>query len=197
MLCRCFQEQEHEVISFTAHQKGLRTMTETTQRVLSGVIMVKLNGMLALGSMLTLMGCASSIHDADALYHTYRDACPLNYKVTDYDVIYHGKIETALETYHMVGYSYSWEVLPGNHRGDGQILVFDHNYAFIGYFPVFGDPEVTITGKRMDLYFPRETKQNQRTYYDFAEGLPKTDMNNFGFDYCTRDEINRLRNDRL
>jgi hypothetical protein len=112
--------------------------------------MRKINSILALGFILILIGCSSSVPDAEALYQTYLKACPLNFKVTSYDLKYHGVINIDSTTYHLLGYSYAWEVNPGNCRGNGQILVFDGKKEFIGYFEVFGDPEVTITGKRMD-----------------------------------------------
>lgn len=148
---------------------------------------------MAIGLILIMLGCSSPIPEPEVLYQTYLKTCPTHLKITGYDLNYHGKITADSETYHFLGYSYVWEVLPGNERGSGKILVFDHGFNFIGYFQVFGGPEVSITGKRMDLYFPRETEQNQKTYYDFSEGLPETDMENFGFNYLTKDQINGLR----
>jgi len=155
--------------------------------------MRKIKTILAIGFTLLNVGCSSSVPDPEILYQTYLKVCPSVLKITAYDLKYHGKITANSKTYYFLGYSYAWEVNPNNFRGDGKILVFDDKFKFIGLFAVYGDPEVTITGKRMDLYYPRETEQNQRTYYDFSEGIPKTDMNNFGFNYCTKEEILKFR----
>lgn len=154
--------------------------------------MRKINNISATVFILIIIGCSSPIPEPEVLYRTYLNACPTPIKITTYDLKYHGEITTDSETYHFLGYSYAWEVVPGNYRGNGQILVFDSNFNFIGYFSVYGDPEVSITGKRMDLYFPDETEQNQGTYYNFSGGMPETDMNNFGFDYLTKDQINKF-----
>jgi hypothetical protein len=155
--------------------------------------MRKINNLWGIGIILIIIGCATPTPETKILYQTYLNACPTPLKITAYDIDYHGEITVDSKTYHFLGYSYAWEVVPENYRGNGQILVFDSKYNFIGYFSVYGDPEVLITGNKMDLYFPDETKQNQRTYYDFSNGIPDTDMNNFGFDYLTKDEINKLR----
>jgi hypothetical protein len=155
--------------------------------------MTKIRNILAIGFIMIFGGCSYSSPNAEALYKTYLTACPLNFKVTTYNLKYHGEIKAGSSIYHLLGYSYVWEVYPGNCRGNGQILVFNGKQQFIGYFQVFGYPEVTIKGKILYLYFPDETEQNQRTYYDFSEGLPETDMNDFGFSYVTKDKILEYR----
>ena len=126
---------------------------------------------------------------ADDFHRRFVEICPPTVKITRDDVTYHGKVNSDTEIYHLVGYLYSWEVLPGSERGHGKLLVFDADRRFIGCYEVYGAPEITIEGTRVKLHYPDETRQNQRTWYDFAHGVPKTDENQFGFNFVTPKEM--------
>ena len=116
--------------------------------------MGKVKIIITIGFILPFFGFSSPIPDLEVLYQTYLEACPPSCKITAYDLKYHGEITTKSRTYHFLGYSYAWEVGPQNHKGNGEILIYSDDFEFIGYFKVYGDPEVTISGKKW-IYISR------------------------------------------